>query len=581
MQRRYVRLPPTKYELLIQARGALQRLKIRIKYPLMKQMRPFNLNDITALFSWVFVGHTIWLIAGTTSFISLALWTANSLQFQEWVVRKTGRFLSLSTGTTFSFESATPNWKDGKIRFDRIRISCMPRSEQAKFRLGIQETSPEIIQGDLLAGIELEPDEMKNAKLKRMPWFDLTADTVEFELSMLRWMEGKGVIKTASIKGIRGILDNRRGGWNKHLPWDPELVRKGRIPSHFEMERLSLDDASVTVYMPGGFRAFPISIIQAQFSKFRKQWLLFDIICADYIVGSIDTSIFSIHTPQIEKSVLEHSDLETKQNAPSLANYYPYKKFDPQGVLVGGENKEFGLMTDQDMKNHGYERKSRISMTNLNLDHAHRFGEGPPQWITSGTMDFCADIYAPDKTLQTDPPSIWAAVLETTKSVLPKSVILGLGNGQQITLGEPIRPYKDPNTDKKFIMDVDIRFKDVKGSVPRKIPQFNYLNNTIIRPVVAYINRNKTLVPIKGRIIMHLENMNGAYTLQDSTLSQNLNKCITQGFVDLSKDHQERNRRLKRIGFWSFREIVRNLVVLHDSLKSGTTARGFWSYMGQ
>ena len=73
---------PNKYELLIQARGFLQRLKVRIKYPLMKQMRPFTLNDITALFSWVFLGHTVWLLVGTTSFISLGLWAANSLQFE-------------------------------------------------------------------------------------------------------------------------------------------------------------------------------------------------------------------------------------------------------------------------------------------------------------------------------------------------------------------------------------------------------------------------------------------------------------------------------------------------------------------
>lgn len=74
--------PPNKYELLNQARGFIQRLKVRIKYPLMKQMRPFNLNDISAVISWVFLGHTAWLVLGTTSFISFGLWAANSLQFQ-------------------------------------------------------------------------------------------------------------------------------------------------------------------------------------------------------------------------------------------------------------------------------------------------------------------------------------------------------------------------------------------------------------------------------------------------------------------------------------------------------------------
>jgi hypothetical protein len=77
--------PPPHYskeELLAQARGFFDRLKIRIKYPLMRQIRPWTLNDATALFSWLFLGHTVWLLVGTTSFVSLILWLANSLQFQ-------------------------------------------------------------------------------------------------------------------------------------------------------------------------------------------------------------------------------------------------------------------------------------------------------------------------------------------------------------------------------------------------------------------------------------------------------------------------------------------------------------------
>lgn len=75
-------LPTSKAELLAQARGFFERLKIRIKYPLMRQIRPWTLNDATALFSWLFLGHTVWLLVGTTSFVSLTLWIANSLQFQ-------------------------------------------------------------------------------------------------------------------------------------------------------------------------------------------------------------------------------------------------------------------------------------------------------------------------------------------------------------------------------------------------------------------------------------------------------------------------------------------------------------------
>ncbi|KAI9255313.1 mitochondrial distribution and morphology protein family 31/32 [Sporodiniella umbellata] len=537
----------------------------------MKQMRPFTLNDLSAVFSWIFVGHTVWLVVGTTSFISLFLWTANSLQFQEWIVQKTGHFLSLSTGSLLSFQSITPNWKDGKIRFDRLRISCMPRSEQAKFESGSYEVNPTPVLGDLLAGIDLDQDERKNPKLKRMPWFDLTADTVEFELSMLRWMAGKGLIKTAHVKGVRGVIDNRRGDWNQHLP-----VSLQREPSQLEIERLLIDDASVTVYMPAGFRPFPISILQAQFTQFRKQWLLLDILCADYLIGAIDTSVLSIHPAQIEKSVLDDSGLDTAQRTPGLSAYYPYNKLNPEGVFVSD------LATAKERVPPAYQRKSRISVLNLSLDHAHRLGEGPPQWITAGTLDFCADVYAPDRSLEPSRPGLWAATLDMCRSVLPTSLILGWGNGGHlVTLGEPVKAYKDPLADQKLRIDIDLRFKDIKGAVPHKIPQFNHLKNAMIRPVLAYINRNRTLLPIKGCIVIPLQNMNGAYTLQEATLTHHLNRCITQACVDLATNHQERNRHLKKIGFWSFHELIRYLVTLHHFLKSGTTARHFWAYLGQ
>lgn len=87
LQRYYSSMPhlphrPTKAEVLAQARGFFERLRVRIRFILMRSMRPWTLNDIGAVFSWLFLGQTVWLLVGTTSFVSLILWTANSLQFQ-------------------------------------------------------------------------------------------------------------------------------------------------------------------------------------------------------------------------------------------------------------------------------------------------------------------------------------------------------------------------------------------------------------------------------------------------------------------------------------------------------------------
>lgn len=212
------------------------------------------------------------------------------------------------------------------------------------------------------------------------------------------------------------------------------------------------------------------------------------------------------------------------------------------------------------------------------MDHIHRFGEGPPQWITSGTVDFCADIYIPDESAgRPSPIGLGQGILEIIKQSLPKSVIIGTGTGEHVLIGES--PIDVPLKKEKFVIDIDVRFKDTKATVPLKIPNLSYLNNAMVRPVIAYINHNKTMVPIKGRIVMDLDLFNGAWTIYQSTLDEKINESITKGFVDLVKDQQERNRRLKQIGVWSFREMIRNVVVWHEMLNG--SARGFWNYIGQ
>ena len=44
--------------------------------------RKWKFDDILALFSWIFVGNAFLILAGTTTFFSVVLWLANSLQFQ-------------------------------------------------------------------------------------------------------------------------------------------------------------------------------------------------------------------------------------------------------------------------------------------------------------------------------------------------------------------------------------------------------------------------------------------------------------------------------------------------------------------
>ncbi|KAG2207759.1 hypothetical protein INT47_011879 [Mucor saturninus] len=600
LQKRTLHTPTSKAELLAQARGFFERLKIQIKYPLMRQIRPWTLNDATALFSWLFLGHTVWLLAGTTSFVSIILWFANSLQFQEWIARSVSKYLTSATGATVVFDSAIlPNWKDGKIRFNNVRIYRMPRSEHEKFErhaalldageeIPADEVNTVMDEDDPLAGVELDEDEKNNEVLKNWMWYDLVIDRVEVTLSLIRWMDGKGLVQSADLQGVRGVIDRRHVRWDPDVPYDPVASRHQYTPGDFELEKLTVEDLLVTVYQPNGFRPFPVSIFQAQLDRFRKQWLFYDLLCATTIIGAFDKCLFSVHSPQLEKSVLEQSGhIDSNKSgfrSHDIYHYYPFKKPDPNGVVVGGESTRFGVLTDNDMRKQGYKRKSRLRIDGVNIDHINRGVEGPPGWITSGTVDVSADIYIPQEAVEADSTELLRQlVYELTDRIeLSQPVILGAGNGEEVIVVGGHKQKKavveeDVNT-KKFVMDMDFRFKDTKASVPLNTPELSYLNSAMVRPVVGYISRNKAIVPIKVRLVMDLSNFDGSWTLYDSTLAERMGEKLGQGFVDLTLDQQERNKRLKRIGFWSLKEMSRNLINIHELMRG--TSRGFWSYLG-
>ncbi|KAI9287849.1 mitochondrial distribution and morphology protein family 31/32 [Umbelopsis sp. AD052] len=570
----------------------------------MRSMRPWTLNDIGAVFSWVFLGQTVWLLVGTTSFVSLILWTANSLQFQEWIAYRIGQYLTSATGATVIFDSAiVPNWKEGKITFTNVRISRMPRSERAKFerKTSLQDDneynlhtsagSP-ITSGALensddnpLAGVYFDDEEKNNEVLKKWMWFDLRIESIQVTLNLVRWLDGKGLVQDADVQGVRGVVDRRHVRWDESVPWDPAAARQKYTPGDFELEQLTIDDLLVTVYQPYGFRPYPVSIFSAELNRFRKQWLFYDILCATKIVGSFDKCLFSVHTPQLEKSVLEqssHLDQTSRYRSHDIYHYYP--KPNPNGVVVGDENEGFGIINELAMEELGYKRMSRLRIDGVNTDHIFRRIEGPPGWISSGQVDVSADIYIPtDATTADSTELLRKLVYEIADKIeLPQPVVLGTGNGDdEIVIGahkyeNELKPK--PTTEPQFIMDIDFRFKNTKANIPLQTPELTYLSSAMVRPIVAYINRNKTIVPIKCRVVLPLSNFDGSWSAYDSVLIGSISEQLGKGFVDLTVDQQERNKRLKRIGFWSLQEITRNLVALHDLMKG--TSRGFWSFLG-
>jgi distribution and morphology protein 31 len=98
-------------------------------------------------------------------------------------------------------------------------------------------------------------------------------------------------------------------------------------------------------------------------------------------------------------------------------------------------------------------------------------------------------------------------------------------NTSQFSLSTNESSRDRSNTDARFlIMDLRIHLNDVYASVPLFTKEISYINNALIRPIVAYINSKRSFIPINCRVVKGLDEFDGSWTIYDSGLMEDLSK---------------------------------------------------------
>ncbi|KAL8958280.1 MAG: hypothetical protein Q9193_004632 [Seirophora villosa] len=475
---------PSKEELLAAATGFWSRLKVRFKWFSIRSGRPFNIDEISAFFSWVLVGHVLWIILGTTTFFSLAILAVNTVFAQETLARWIGNYLTKSSGVKVVFESAiVPKWRDGVITFKNVFISRRPGQGSGKVSKGSSTTAAAAAAmandranntGSLLAQESaLAEDDVTN-----YTQFDLSLDTVNVTLSFAKWFNSKGLLRDVEIKGVRGVIDRTSVHHpNEHV--DPRTYKQEHNPGDFEIDSFKLEDLLVTVHQPGNFRPFSIR----------------------------------------------------------------------------GEPDH-------------WKKHSRLRIDGLNIDHLNRGVEGPFSWIHEGNVDIVADIMFP-----ADSDESIAKVMSDFYDRMEATVTANRhpGPAEQPTRLDHAEPaasisaspgttISETNDDKRFlVMDLRVHLNDVRAAVPLFNKDLSYVNNALIRPIVAYINSRKAFIPVHCRVVKRASEFDGSWTIFDSGLMQDLSAETYEAFAKDVKDDQARLRRFKKVGLWSLQIAVQAL----------------------
>jgi distribution and morphology protein 31 len=504
--------------------------------------------------------------------------TSCSETLAKWI----GDYLTKSAGLTVVFESAiVPKWKDGVITFRNVFVSRRPGQRKSTVMKGSSNAAAEAAaarhadQG--LAIVEEDEDDGNYTQ------FDVTIDTVNVTLSFIKWWNGKGLLKDVEVKGVRGVVDRTSVHWNPS-GLDPFSYRHEHNPGDFELDYFKLEDLLVTIHQPGGFRPFSVSIFSCELPQLRKQWLFYDFLSASHMSGAFDGSLFTIHPRQIHGVSPADRKGEDEFGPPSA-----WKKF------------------------------SRLRIDGLKIDHLNRGVDGPFGWIYEGNVDIVADVMFPsdpaegigkvvadfyDKMEEAVTSNRYLRILDNTSSdtrsqPLEADIIDGTNSGasyddalpQDSSNPLPLSPASptipsipstvltppptSTSTDEQrqaqtqpeeenpsyVVMDMRIHLNDVRAAVPLfNNRHISYVNQALVRPIVAYINAKRTYIPINCRIVKRLTDFDGSWTVWDCGLLDDTSAEVYSAFARNVEDQQSRVRRFKRVGLWTVSLVVQALL---------------------
>jgi len=133
----------------------------------------------------------------------------------DYVAHAISDYLTSETGIIIIFASAiVPKWKDSRISFKNVYVSRHPPSSTVQPRRRIDHTAA--VGYDVsnhpsnYYPIGEEEDEDEDLPPTEEDWnmslFDLNIDSVDVTLSLWRWLDGKGLVEDAVVKGVRGVL---------------------------------------------------------------------------------------------------------------------------------------------------------------------------------------------------------------------------------------------------------------------------------------------------------------------------------------------------------------------------------------
>lgn len=148
-------------------------------------------------------------------------------------------------------------------------------------------------------------------------------------------------------------------------------------------------------------------------------------------------------------------------------------------------------------QSHNIPVQSRIRIDGVNIDHLQNStsDDGPISWITSGKVDAVLDIKFPRDPHDDQGFNEILGEIADAISAAAADRIPGQRELAKPALTAPPSDIDEDDYDEegkhqhelKVLIDIDLRFRDLKAAVPIFNDSLTYVNNALIRPIVYFM----------------------------------------------------------------------------------------------
>ncbi|OWB66358.1 hypothetical protein B5S33_g1286 [[Candida] boidinii] len=465
-------------EFLSQGRNFLHRTSLRLKWFLIRQNRPFNIDEVSAIISWILMGNLLWIIIGTTTFVGLMIYLCDFILGTETLKNSKLFKLFLKNLVTFdnnmqmnfNHENFKSSYENGMIKFNNLILS-------------------------------------NNDENSNKTEFNIHIDTVKLTLSFRKWYEGKGLIKDVDILGLHGDI------YSNDYFTISEDVTKNSFGENYEFNKVSIHDSKLILHNKDlnnsnnnnnnnseseindsnnttsditSSKPIEVLIFSCDMNKLRRNWLAYDFFNSNQCTGAINGSLFTIHKRQYQLAhfnALESFDFENNSNQSYNNNVINY---DNSAIINNGINNNNNKnknknksATDDNLNsnnnidiNESFKKISRIRVDSLDLSLINKNSKF--NWIQSGKVEIIADIMFPNEDIESsndDIIMISSASDNSTRPLFTKST--NLNSSDDFNANNNKSPIVEKDYFDRFVERSQLFFNSTLNKIFSAIDEFN------------------------------------------------------------------------------------------------------------